>query len=367
MFLSVCCRWSWSRAARVFAPVVFVIWLGSSLASLANAAEPSPELSSAARDYRIEIYGAFRTNRAEYDARRKQGEALLAEWQTRGALPEEAAALVRWFDAARRASTQQQPLPAPPNWNGSAEELIPVPARSPSSAPRPASSLPQLRALPVKRVRLGRQFQVTVISGDIVRPRVAQESFALLMALPDTSSLDLVLDFPNAVDVRTSSAADLPKSGSRWRSIVSTGPIHSPEPKTVASANEAATKTDSGTEAAELNTAELRARIRGYDKAWRALQADLYSEEEMSLERADALVMILKDLEQARRDLQLYQAIAPAELREEIRGLAALDELHAQLRKLMETARGNVFADQGLNPQQRAAFDRAWAKLLEMK
>ncbi len=305
-------------------------------------------------------------NRVEYDARRKQGEALLAEWQTRGALPEEAAALVRWFDAARRASAQQQPLPAPPTWTGSAQELIPVPARPPNIAPRPASPV-LLRALPVKRVRLGRQVQVTAISRDIVRPRETKDSFTLLAALPNTSSLALVMDFPYSVDDRTSIAADLPKSAVLTHSSINTGPIPSPEPKTVTLANEPVTKTDSVTEAAELNTAELRARLRGYDKAWRALQVDLYSEEELTLDRADALLTILHDLSQARRDLLLYQAIAPVELREEIRGLAALEELQTQLRKIMQDARSAAAADLTLSSGQRAALERAWVKLLQMK
>jgi hypothetical protein len=366
VFLSDCYRWRWSRTAHVFAPGVFVFWLGSFLASLATAAEPPPELAAAARDFRIEIYGAFRTNRAEYDARRKQAEALLAEWQTRGALPEEAAVLVRWFDAARRASAQQQPLPAAPNWNGSSEELISVPARAPSSSPRPASQI-LLRALPVKRMRLGRQVQVTAISGDIMRPRETRDSFTLLAALPDASSLALVLDLPNSVDERASLAADLPKSAVLTHSSINTTPVPSPEPKTMTTANEPTTKTDRVPEAAELNTAELRARLRGYDKAWRALQADLYSDEVLTLERADALLTILYDLGQARRDLQLYQAIAPAELREELRGLAALEELQTQLRKIMQAARNSDAANLALEPAQRAALERAWVKLLQMK
>lgn len=367
MSLSACCRWSWSRAARFFAPGIFVIWLGSVLTSFASAAEPPPELSSAARDFRIEIYGAFRTNRAEYDARRKQGEALLAEWQTRGALPEEVEAVVRWFADARRASAQQQPLPAPPNWSNGPAEVIPMPARSPRSPPHSTIQVPQLRAVPAKGARLSRRIQLTMISSDIVRPRETNGSSKLLAALPNHASLAVILDFPNTVNERTSIAADLPKSASRLHSSISQGPIDSPEPKSVNSANEPATKTDSITESAELNTAELRARIRGYDKAWHALQADLYSEEELTLERAEALMMILYDLGQARRDLLLYQAIAPAEMREEIRGLAALEELQTQLRKIMQVARSSAAANLTIEPAQRAALERAWVKLLQMK
>jgi hypothetical protein len=367
VLLFACCRWSWIRAARVLVLGSFILWLGSVDCSGTFAAEPPAELTSAARDYRIEIYGAFRMNRAEYDARRKQGETLLAEWQTRGAKPEEAAMLVRWFDEARRAASRQQALPAAPNWNGPVEEAIPAPAPLPRLAPRPASPQPMLRALPVLRVRAPRQVQVTSISADIVRPSESQRTFALLAALPNTSSLALVLAFPNAAHQRTIDAQSLVKQDTHAQSNISAGSIDSPVPKTDVSSNEPVRPGNNMTEAAELNTAELRARLRGYDKAWRALQVDLYSDEAMSLERANALVTIMNDLVQARRDLVLYQAIAPLELREEIRGLAALDELQAQLRKLFDTARASVAADRTLTPPQRAALDRAWVRLLELK
>jgi hypothetical protein len=326
------------------------------------------ELSAAARDYRIEIYGAFRNNRAEYDLRRKQGETLLAEWQTRGASSDEATVLVRWFDEARRVSARQQPLPAPPNWNGAAPEyttpeLVPLPPRS--RIPRHASPTPILRALPLKRVRVDPQVELTSISLDILRLRESNNTLHVLAALPETSSIDLVLAFDDSRRAELTSTARLAKRETFTPLKISSSTLVQPAAKLNPNTLPGAVSRSKSEETAELNTGELSARLRGYDKAWRALQADLYSEEELTLERADALLTILSDLQQARRDLLLYQAIAPAELREELRGLAVLDELQKQLRQVFETARANTSADLSLSPAERAAMDRAWGKLLE--
>ena len=335
------------------------------------AQQPPAELSAAARDYRIEIYGAFRNNRAEYDLRRKQGEMLLTEWQTRGALPDEATVLVRWFDEARRASSRQQPLPAPPDWNAPSAELLPLPSRPPRVLlPPSASSTPLLRAVLVTRVRVARQVQVTASSAEIMWPSQSQEPLELFSARPERLSLGIVLALPDSPLASISTSMILPKSAAVARTNMSIVSIASPALETVAMTTELAksdpiTTSDTPEETAELNTAELRARIRGYDKAWRALQSDLYSEEDLTLERADALLTIFHDLGQARRDLLLYQAIVPASLRDELNGLATLDELQKHLRQIIDTARANAATNQTLSQQQRAAFERAWVKLLE--
>lgn len=373
MFSLPACRWV-LLSPRFVALGLGVLWLNCWIVDAAAAQPPLPsqqppaELSAAARDYRIEIYGAFRQNRAEYDLRRKQGEALFVEWQARGALPDEAAVLVRWFDEARRAAARQQPSPAPPNWNGAGEELVPIPPRS--RIPSSASQMPLLRAMPLKRVRPARQVQVTALSADITRPRESNNPFNVIAALPAESSLSLVLALGDSAHGELATTALLAKRESAASLKISNSALALPaaklNPHPLTSPESATSKTTTE-EAAELNTSELRARLRGYDKAWRALQVDLYSEEELTLERADALVTILNDLGQARRDLLLYQAIAPAELREELRGLSSLDELQKQLRQVIETARTNTTADLSLSPAERAALDRAWAKLLEGK
>lgn len=360
-----------------------VLWLSCVSGFIAAAQPPTPaqpplpaqqppaELSAAARDYRIEIYGAFRNNRAEYDVRRKQGEALLTEWQTRGALPDEAAVLVRWFDEARRVSSRQQTLPAPPNWDGAATEtmspgLVPLPSRN--RTPR-ASPTPLLLALPLQRERVDPQVELTSISLGILRPRESHISFNVLAALPATSSLSVVLALHESNHEETASVAMLAKREAIAPLKISSSTLVQPaaklNPNTTVATTELVKSRNSPLETAELNTAELSARMRGYDKAWHALQVDLYSEEELTLERADALVTILSDLQQARLDLLLYQAIAPADLRAELRGLAALDELQKHLRQVFETARANTSADLALSPTERAAIDRAWGKLLE--
>jgi hypothetical protein len=329
-------------------------------------AVPAPqlpvELSAAARDYRIEIYGAFRNNRAEYDLRRKQGETLLAEWQRRGALPDEATLLVRWFDEARRASTRQQPLPALPNWNGEALELVPVPPRNRISPS--ASQTPLLRAMPQKRLRIDPQVKLTSLSLGILRPRESHESLRVLAATPEISRLRVVLAWQDLGSFAASDPSALVKQPSDFRTSLAASEIGLPKTPPLVALNQT-TKPVNAEDAAELNTAELRARIRGYDKAWRALQLDLFSEEELTLERADALVTILTDLRQARRDLLLYQAIAPESLREELRNLPTLDELQKHLQKLLAAARALAAADRSLTNQQHAALGRAWNILLE--
>lgn len=370
MFPLPVCRWV-LPSPRLIALGLGVVWL-CGVVGVASAAQPAPllpelpaELTAAARDYRIEIYGAFRTNRAEYDLRRKQAEALVAEWQNRGARPDEVAALVRWFDDARRAAARQQPLPASPNWNGAAEELMPIPSRH--SLPHRARPTPLLRALPVQRLRTMQQVQVTTISAAILEPRESDATAIIVSAMPTIESLSLVLALAEAPRGETPLTAMLAKREVDAPIKISSNTLALPaaklNPHTLGVTTPGAT-TD---EAAELNTAELRARLRGYDKAWRALQVDLYSDEELTLERADALLTILNDLQQARRDLLLYQAIAPAELREEVSNVAALEELQKQLRQIMQAARTNAAADLTSSPAQRAAFERAWVKLLQAK
>lgn len=362
------CPWV-SRCPRLIALGLGMLWLvgGMGVAVAAQPAGPSAELpaelTTAARDYRIEIYGAFRQNRAEYDLRRKQGEALLAEWQARGALPNEAAVLVRWFDDARRAATGQQPLPAAPNWNGITPEVVPLPPRS--RIPANASQTPVLRALPQRRVRSVQQVQVTTLSADIIGPRESNNTFNVIAALPSTSSLSLVLALQDTHGAEQGGVSLLAKHETDAPLQISSNPLALPAAKLNPNALAGSETRPTADETAELNTAELRARLRGYDKAWRALQVDLYSEEELTLDRAATLLTILHDLQQARRDLLLYQAVAPAELREELRGLPALDELKKRLRQVVESARANNMAEHTLTPGERATLERAWLMLLE--
>jgi hypothetical protein len=355
---------------RLLALGIGGIWLVGMLAltatsqTVAPTADLPPELSAAARDYRIEIYGAYRQNRSEYDQRRKQAEALLAEWQTRGALPDEADLLVRWFDNARRAATRQQPAPAAPKWNG-AHDLVPQPPRSRLSPPNSANQSPQLRALPAKRQRYVQHAQFTAISTDIIRPKESARVAHILEALPAMPSLKLVLALSDSRRAYEAQYVNLPKMEAVKSLKISSNTLPLPADKLNSNTIVGATTLPAYEEKAELNTAELRARLRGYDKAWRALQADLYSEEELTLDRASALLMILQDLQQARRDLQLYQAIAPENLREEVRGLSAIEELQNQLRQVIKAARNSTLADHTLAPNDRAKLDRAWLILQE--
>lgn len=328
----------------------------------ALAAEVPAELTAAARDYRIEIYGAFRTNRAEYDQRRKQAEALLAEWQARGALPAEAAVLVRWLDDARRAAARQQPAPLPPRWN-SAAESVPLSPRTPSL---PLSkSVPLLRALPQNRTRLTNQVRLSALSLNLLWPQESNPRQEVIAVQPEDSSLAVVLAWQDSQHAEQGSSAGLAKQDLAPLISISSNPLALPAAKLNPNTLTNNTTPPVDDESAELNTAELRARLRGYDKAWRALQADLYSDEELTLDRAAALLMILDDLAQARRDLTLYQAIAPAALRDEIRGLPLLDELHKQLRQIIATARTNAISDLNRSPGERATLDRAWLLLLD--
>lgn len=373
MYSLLASRWNWSISRQLVVAGSVVLWLSRILggmvlqAQISSAPDAPAELSAAARDFRIEIYGAYRTNRAEYDLRRKQGEALLSEWQARGALPDEAKVLVRWFEEARRAASRQQALPTPPNWHGAAEEMGPLPPRD--TIPQRAGRSPLLRALPQERARYHREIQVTAISADILRPRESKHVLQDIVA-NQAPALSMILALHAEPDAALKTAVILPKRETS-RSLLISSTLDLPAAKLNPYANEPPAELvsakDTVKESAELNTAELTARLRGYDKAWRTLQAELFSEEDLTLERATSLVTIMNDLQQARRDLLLYQAIAPAEFRAELRGMPALEELQKQLRHLLETARAGTSADHALTPMERAAMDRAWLKLLDIK
>jgi hypothetical protein len=66
------------------------------------------------RLYRIAVYNSFRTQRHEYDARRRAGDEAYAAWKKAGGQTHQTQPLVEWFRAARQVSQPHQLAALPP-------------------------------------------------------------------------------------------------------------------------------------------------------------------------------------------------------------------------------------------------------------
>lgn len=77
---------------------------------------PDAEVERAARDYRIQVYETFRTQRDEYNARREVGDKLLSDWRAAYQPHEYRADVLAWFRQAKQFSLEGEiaGLPEPP-------------------------------------------------------------------------------------------------------------------------------------------------------------------------------------------------------------------------------------------------------------
>ena len=57
-------------------------------------------LDAAARRFRLQVYETYRSDRAEYERRRMAGDQVQARWRQAGKRPEDARAIIHWFDEA---------------------------------------------------------------------------------------------------------------------------------------------------------------------------------------------------------------------------------------------------------------------------
>ena len=98
------------------------------------------EIERAARDFRIQVYETYRTNRAEYNARRFLADELLEAWIAAGRPAAYHADVLHWYaDAAELATNVAAPLPPLPELPDPLPEAFAGDSDAPQLPVRPAA------------------------------------------------------------------------------------------------------------------------------------------------------------------------------------------------------------------------------------
>jgi len=354
---------------------------------------PSPAaVEAAARDYRIEIYAAFRTQRDEYNRRRAAGDELLQAWIGAGQPIADAPAIRMWFDEARRRSASGQPLPPKPKLNAGNPFAVPPqpqpPSKPPPSPQPPTSSTLKLPTIPAESARLpGPQFgplrrsqnpSWSQIARGLLNLRPSDEIESLSPTAgpahrvaarpkpPLRSQVNANAHAANALSLQRDKPTKIVTSDPQISLPTQTAALPAPQQITqtetiptpnIAPAPRITPRTPDQPPAlprAQLNTAELGARLQGYQRAWRAVRADLAGEEVWNDDRVETLAEVLTDLDQARNDLLLYRNLAPPEFAAEYESLTPTAEFWKQLAAQLNTAQEQVVKDTLLDAHQRA-------------
>ena len=89
-----------------------ILWVSLLLTAILSRAsgEVRKDLEAAALRFRLQTYQSYRSNRMELDRRNAAARHVLDEWEQRGALEEEIADIVKWFQRAQRL-TSSAPFP----------------------------------------------------------------------------------------------------------------------------------------------------------------------------------------------------------------------------------------------------------------
>jgi hypothetical protein len=129
-------------------------------------------IQRAARQYRLQIYHSFRTQREEYDRRKAAWDHVAAAWEAAGQRADQHPLLLEWLQEAIRASSPDTigPLPELPDFG--------VPLKGPQ--PKPTTQEPALR--PPTTLEVGRDSNVGRLASqrgsEPAEPASASSSFA---------------------------------------------------------------------------------------------------------------------------------------------------------------------------------------------
>ncbi|MDX1961521.1 MAG: hypothetical protein SFX18_00120 [Pirellulales bacterium] len=380
------------RRRHILHRACWAIGIGLILAVISPVAGQSPPptelnnaasaLETAARDYRIEIYNAFRHQRGEYNRRRQIGADLLAAWAAAGQPADRVDELRNWFEQARVASSAGRELPPVPQIQpdkttqppATPPPPPPLPLPLPEAHPRPSPAGTTADRLVFRGSSLPRQF---------VGPSWSQAARTLFSAIPlvapepDANIFHTRPNFfpswPGSIfrDAHNDSPPrirDLDR-GKKLVAKIWLTPLELPAlPEATAPAAATAgitlpalnpgTPVQSDTVAAQLNVAELAARITAYHKGCRGVQLDLLERGEWTPERIEALSEILTDLQRTYDNLRLYSKLAPPDLAGDLAALrpptAQWQALAAQCQAAVDRLRATTRLSEG----DRAALDR---------
>jgi len=120
--------------------LLVLVLAGLFQASEETAVPPTTEvIASAARQYRMQLYHSFRSQRAEYERRRAAWDQVVAAWQAAGSRADQRRLLLHWLQTALERSTPETlgPLPAIPDF-GLPKAVAPPRTASRAVGPEPS-------------------------------------------------------------------------------------------------------------------------------------------------------------------------------------------------------------------------------------
>lgn len=310
---------------------------------------PLPDtLQRLARDYRIEVYNTFRTNRNEFERRRRALDRVVKIWREAGARPEDEAAMAEWLNQARIHSRRgaTKPLPALPMFSAKQDrggtrklekeiekdtlaEPSPLSDSIPDAAGRPLPT-PAPRVAEEKLARVPAEQPSRIRQPDLELPRAS-------VPAPEAATIDPARAASSPAP--PSSIRDLPKRPADLKAAIE--PIETPE-------IEAAPAPVIPQEIVVVNRIELDARIRGHNLALRNIEGQFLARENWTAVELARLVAMLAELADRRSDAETYLRLLDADLRQTMPRLAspefALVKASEQIAAMRERLEHTFFA-----------------------
>jgi hypothetical protein len=262
----------------------------------------SAAVESLTRDYRVEVYSLFHSQRREYDERIEVWKRVEAAWAAHGKLPDEQRQLIAWLRRATDrlradSSAKLPPIPqfaerTPPKANPAAPRIAVAP-RGPGAADHPVEPAP---------IAAGRRQNVSQLPDlDRTVPTIA--------SLPAQHPASPAAGRPaSAAPADTSppqALATKPLAKQRRQVYLALRPVERPGEPDGARPTRVA---DSGLESqpGQIDLDELSVRIAGHNLALSRLAGRLHGKEPWTVRQLSAAVAELEDLTARRGDLFLY-------------------------------------------------------------
>ena len=344
--------------------------------AVADHAEPMRTLERAARDYRIAVYSAFRTDRERFEEYRIAWDNAYTAWQRAGSRPEEVPKLIEWLTTVTRQVEQRPSRPGlAPTYNGAKAPVIrepksavenPRPGRKKLSAALQGSSPFAKSPSDISPVLRDRQ---SAMPPSWDKEPVAERNPPLR---PQASGPALRTarkpDLGFVPDILASRPVRLPK-GPIAPNAHPTVPALAPGPAASAEkpsllAGRAAVHADIEPQpatSARINIIELKARTEGYNLGIAAVRHRLASETEWTGRKLAQVLVELEDLISRREDLALYHPLVEGR---GLKPLASSDGLLADLHAHVVAAKKQLASSQELNDEE-LDFERELLDVVE--
>ena len=295
-------------------------------------------IERAAREYRIEVYNSFRSNRPQYDRQLLVGQRTLDAWKTGGRQENEAVELLQWYEqailAARAGSDR---LPQSPEFvsNRQPNTLAAEPALAGTPAPAPVTPEPSIDQ---------------ASSPQHVRPSGNEQS---------------------STDASTKSAGTQVVRGLGRALLSSMGGDRSraDRPRTLAGSDQ---PTQQKAEP-NINLDDLKARVDSFNPTVAAVTTVLSGDDPVSLDQLTMMVEEMEGLVSSYNQLQPYltlQSLSESN-RAYVGKLEPLQPALDRLRERIQEARGELAAPSasgdGANGDDAARLNQLWDRVQDLK